>query len=243
MASKMKMYKNSISKIQSMFNKYYQDNNLFSSISYRAFTQRIMLKEDLYALCFDLDLKFKFKMKVVEENGYIFFCLDLSQPIPLSYNPSRYNNSVGEQIIMAAYPRWGQPNEDLKRAISSSLGYKLDAETVRRDPSVIVDSEPYQEVSMAIDKICNEGRVSVKLREKEFPNLSDRTLFPLLILDTDSGKMSYCKDSSATSYRQGREYVSAPDVGAGNVRTALSETNIVMYCDLNISHPLVRSFY
>ena len=104
MASKMKMYKNSISKIQSMFNKYYKDNVLFN-VSYRAFTQRAMLKDDLYSLHFDLDVNFKFKMKVVEENGYIFFCLDLSQPISLSYNPSRYNNSVEEQIILTAFRR------------------------------------------------------------------------------------------------------------------------------------------
>ena len=173
----------------------------------------------------------------IEEKGSLYFCIDLNQPKHIFYDTTSYGNSIEEQFKTEAYK--SHPNEDLKNALDKCLGKETTFQDFVDNISTVRSSDVYKNVYDALESICDDAKVSLKLKDGQFPNISNREVMPILILDLNSGKIDYCKKYRAMSYREGREKVFINDITDRIVKDAFESTKILQYCKIDVIHKSV----
>lgn len=228
----MKRYKNQISLISKQMNDLLKNHVYFKDKegnrrSRRKYYLKIFLKDNLYRAMLRYDILLTNPMiKTVESDGYIFFGIDLNQAVKLKLRTSFGHNeerAVGVSFTDAVLPSWDNPNQPIANEVFNDLVYRgvldhsMSSDSFTRsngtkkgisDVETLMQSSYFDDFYREIKSIVPSISINLSLKSGEFPRLSDRSLFPYLWFDPDSGLINYCCDSSAISYRQGRNTAS-----------------------------------
>lgn len=258
----LKRYKNQISLISKQMNDLLKDHAYFKENGYnrrsiRKHFLKVFFKNNLYGAMLRYDILLTNpKIKIVESEGYIFFGIDLNQTVKLKLRTSfgsSEERAVGIAFTDAVLPGWDPPVYPIASDVFNDLVYRgvldhsMSSDSFTRsngtnkgisDVDTLMQSSYFEDFYRDIKSIVPSMSIGLSLKSGEFPRLSDRRLFPYLWFDPDSGLINYCCDSSAISYRQGRNTVSFDRFTSNpDIREATAYLiNPFSYIDIDLSH-------
>ncbi len=193
-----------IKKNKNMFSKINRNlTNVLKKSSYTiTIRQDVRFGPSLYNLWYLYDIEFdSCNIKTHEQGDIVYIGLDLKgakvKPYP----------NFEDHIKCLAFPRWGNGNEGLARALGVSTRDEFE-----NNIGDIRKNDEFIRIYREIDNIYSSD-VKIELRDGEWPRLSDRSILPMIIVDFNKMEFDY-KDVDyriATSYRKSRKRYNISD--------------------------------
>ena len=190
---------------------------------------RLRMPEEAFGLCPSVLSSITYKFRAAEDETNIYIGYDLNAPYTLRFDPGSFGNNLHDLIKYKAFPRWGNGDDKLIKAIGHSK------EEVEQDITLL---DPFVEIADKQMKIfLNSATVEYTLRDKQFPKLKDRKILPLVVIDTTTGNVNFCHDRYANTYRQSRSIIEIEEFKSNYVRTAVDSTSFALFVDIVVSSP------